>query len=405
MGAKNLLKFDFQKPVLSEAEQAVRTRRQQIEEQIAACRSRFASIEYLLNSTKYADALVLCRLLSSDLIQAFASIYLEDEPEPQVAKVLQAIPQKNIRTLLEKSREWLLSDDATSQAQADLRDTAKDLKKALAALNKTFVELKQTVLANPLDDYRTRVSRQLFGAGAVVVLGVIAVVVSRTIGTKPTAVVAPEDPPTAVAAQTLPKGAQARFDALFKQAAQLAKRRAHGRAVRLYQEALKLQPNGPRTSDAYNNLGWSLAQLGRYPEASQAYQSAIKAKPNHKRAKQNLEALQRQLQRKADFKKLYREAFALAQRGNHEQAVVSYHRAIKKQPNDSDASNAYNDLGWSLYQLTQYRKAIKAFEAAIKKKPNNQRAKRNLKLAQEKANAQPETTDGAATGAPPKKRP
>lgn len=62
-------------------------------------------------------------------------------------------------------------------------------------------------------------------------------------------------------------------------------------AARLNREALRLRP---RSADAFNNLGWSLARLGRIDEAKQAYEQALQLDPAHERARNNLLLLPRQ---------------------------------------------------------------------------------------------------------------
>jgi Flp pilus assembly protein TadD len=47
----------------------------------------------------------------------------------------------------------------------------------------------------------------------------------------------------------------------------------------------------PRSADALNNLGWSLAQLGFRDEARRAYDAALAGDPNHERARNNMQAL------------------------------------------------------------------------------------------------------------------
>jgi tetratricopeptide (TPR) repeat protein len=47
----------------------------------------------------------------------------------------------------------------------------------------------------------------------------------------------------------------------------------------------------PFSADAWNNLGWSLAQLGFRTEAAQAYEKALAIQPDHERARNNLALL------------------------------------------------------------------------------------------------------------------
>jgi len=47
----------------------------------------------------------------------------------------------------------------------------------------------------------------------------------------------------------------------------------------------------PRSANAWNNLGWSLAQLGFRAEAINAYENALRIQPSHERAANNLRLL------------------------------------------------------------------------------------------------------------------
>jgi Flp pilus assembly protein TadD len=57
-------------------------------------------------------------------------------------------------------------------------------------------------------------------------------------------------------------------------------------AAHASREALR---HDPQSADAYNNLGWSLAQLGFRGDAAQAYRAALSFNPEHERARNNLQ--------------------------------------------------------------------------------------------------------------------
>jgi len=61
-------------------------------------------------------------------------------------------------------------------------------------------------------------------------------------------------------------------------------------AAHAAREALR---HDPRSADALNNLGWSLAQLGFHDDAARSYEQAIALQPDHERAKNNLALLRR----------------------------------------------------------------------------------------------------------------
>jgi Flp pilus assembly protein TadD len=47
----------------------------------------------------------------------------------------------------------------------------------------------------------------------------------------------------------------------------------------------------PRSADAWNNLGWSLAQLAFRDQAAAAYRQALALRPDDERARSNLRLL------------------------------------------------------------------------------------------------------------------
>jgi len=59
-------------------------------------------------------------------------------------------------------------------------------------------------------------------------------------------------------------------------------------AVNANREAIRLDPT---SADAFNNLGWALAQLDRRDEAIRAYERALAINANHERARNNLRLL------------------------------------------------------------------------------------------------------------------
>jgi Flp pilus assembly protein TadD len=67
------------------------------------------------------------------------------------------------------------------------------------------------------------------------------------------------------------------------------RRRDWTAAVQANREALR---HDPRSADAYNNLGWSLAQLGLRDRARRAYEQAIALRPDDERVRNNLALLQ-----------------------------------------------------------------------------------------------------------------
>jgi tetratricopeptide (TPR) repeat protein len=79
------------------------------------------------------------------------------------------------------------------------------------------------------------------------------------------------------------------YSAAFRDGVSAIGRRDWLLAARANQDALR---HDPRSADAYNNLGWSLAQLGFRDEAVRAYQHSLALRPDDGRTRNNLAVLQ-----------------------------------------------------------------------------------------------------------------
>lgn len=98
-----------------------------------------------------------------------------------------------------------------------------------------------------------------------------------------TAQVDPNDPSLALVRQTWPDYQSALNAGL----AAMQKQDWLG-AAHATRDALR---HNPRSADAHNNLGWSLAQLGFRTEAAAAYAQALAIDPSHERARNNLRSM------------------------------------------------------------------------------------------------------------------
>ncbi|HEY0159095.1 MAG TPA: tetratricopeptide repeat protein [Thermoanaerobaculia bacterium] len=75
------------------------------------------------------------------------------------------------------------------------------------------------------------------------------------------------------------------YDAAFNEGLRAIGRRDWLAAAHACRDALR---HDPRSADAYNNLGWSLAQLGFREEAARSYERALALRPDDERARNNL---------------------------------------------------------------------------------------------------------------------
>jgi tetratricopeptide (TPR) repeat protein len=96
-----------------------------------------------------------------------------------------------------------------------------------------------------------------------------------------------------------PERTMTRYNELFQNSNVLMSQGKHAEAVQAYRAALAVLPNDKKSADSYNNLGWSLQQLGKLDEAIEAYTAALKLNPGLQLARNNLNAaLQARQQRR-----------------------------------------------------------------------------------------------------------
>ena len=126
-------------------------------------------------------------------------------------------------------------------------------------------------------------------------------------------------------------------------------------AEKLYRAILQAQPG---RSDANNNLGVLLQQLGRLDEAEESYKKAIELKPDYGEAFYNLGVTLKNLDKL-------------------DEAEASYRKAIELKP---DYAEAHNNLGNILNNLDRLNEAETSYKKAIDLRPNYVQALKNLDL-------------------------
>ena len=132
--------------------------------------------------------------------------------------------------------------------------------------------------------------------------------------------------------------------------------RRYGNPIELYQATLL---NNPDSWLAHINLGKTLKQSGRLPEAIDQFQQAIKLKSDDPNPFTNL-------------------GNALEQLGRFPEAIVQYQRALALKPDDP---LAHNSLGVVLAETGQLQEAIEHYQHAVFCKPEFSEAHYNLGLA------------------------
>jgi tetratricopeptide (TPR) repeat protein len=157
-------------------------------------------------------------------------------------------------------------------------------------------------------------------------------------------------------------------------------------AVTLSRQGLKRQPD-PET---FNDLGITLARLGRHREAADAYREAIALKADFPDAHNNLGNALRNLGKLdgaiAEFREAlrlrprYPEAFnnagiALKYKGKLDEAIASYQEALRLRPAYAEA---HNNLGIALASRGKHDAAVISFRQAIRLKGDYVEALCNL---------------------------
>lgn len=127
-------------------------------------------------------------------------------------------------------------------------------------------------------------------------------------------------------------------------------------AIKLYDEALKLNPNN---AQALNGRGFVYNGLNRYEQAIQNFDKAVELKPN-------------------DAYAYTGRGFAYSNLKQYERAIQDYSKAIELNPNDA---LAYNNRGLTYLHLGQYERSIPDFDKAIELNPNMAVAYNNRALA------------------------
>jgi len=110
---------------------------------------------------------------------------------------------------------------------------------------------------------------------------------------------------------------------------------------------------------AYNNLGYTLYQANRTPEAMDLFKRALQINPDNDAAYYNV-------------------GNALVQRGRTSEAIDQYKQALRINP---DFAKAHNNLGNALLLLGRTSEAIDQYEQALRIKPNFAEAHGNLGAA------------------------
>ena len=164
----------------------------------------------------------------------------------------------------------------------------------------------------------------------------------------------------------------------------------HGRyaeAITNYQASVRIKPD---YEDALNNLGHALAELGRNTEALPFYEAALRVKPRHVEVNNNygnaLSGVGRLDEAIAHYEIALAEnpahadthsnlGVALAMKGRLDEARRHLQEAIRLRPNHA---GSHSNLGNVLAGLRQLDEAMREYRAALHLKPDDAQAHNNL---------------------------
>ena len=124
-------------------------------------------------------------------------------------------------------------------------------------------------------------------------------------------------------------------------------------ALLFFVEALR---NNPGIGEAYFQVGYCNAKLGRYAETIEPYKEAIRLKPDEFDAYNNV-------------------CVSYNMVGRYDEAIAACRQALRIKP---DLAEAYSNLGWTYQKLGQYGQGIEASKQAIRIKPDHALAHYNL---------------------------
>jgi hypothetical protein len=155
---KNFFLINFKKPVLEGEEEKAYNRKHRFLENLSKAYSRLETIEICNSNSKYEDSKILSQILVIDIINLVFEFYSLpkinklEEAESLISKV----PIIEVQDLLKK----LLKLDLESVEEDESLNREETLTKVLSGLEKHILKKHKTELANPVDEFKTRLTVQ-----------------------------------------------------------------------------------------------------------------------------------------------------------------------------------------------------------------------------------------------------
>ena len=119
-----------------------------------------------------------------------------------------------------------------------------------------------------------------------------------------------------------------------------------------YENALLCYENAasknPELTEAYFQIGFCDANLGRYQEAIEAFKRAVQIKPDYAEAYLNLGSVYGRV-------------------GRYQEALDAFAQAVSIDP---DLAEAYGAMGWAYHKLGRVQEEVGAYEQAVRIRPD-----------------------------------
>jgi tetratricopeptide (TPR) repeat protein len=155
---------------------------------------------------------------------------------------------------------------------------------------------------------------------------------------------------------------------LVKQGQELLESENYQEAIDSFDRAIEIDPNN---ADSWSNRGFTLSKLNKYQEAIDSYDRALKIDPDNYNIWHSRGKLLEKMGNDRDLTMgnyIVKSNNRYLTMGNYKEAVNSYDRALKIDPNNLSGWISRGDL---LDKMGKYKEAVNSYDRALEIDPNN----------------------------------
>ncbi len=158
MKLKDFFLFNFKKPVLEGEEEKAYKRKHSFLDNLSKAYSRLETIEICNSNSKYEDSQILSKVLVLDIFKLVFEFYLLPKIEKiqEAESIINQVPVMEVQDLLKK----LLKLDLESVEEDESLNREETLTKILSSIEKNILKKHKAELANPIDEFKTRLTVQ-----------------------------------------------------------------------------------------------------------------------------------------------------------------------------------------------------------------------------------------------------